>query len=1756
MRDFESELDAFLDGELPFPDFLLSLPQHLPESAETRREILDRLEILCHRKVISPEEFAALSAVLQEREKNYDHIELIDPEAPTQLSQALHPAPTSSRTDDAVIDPEAPTQLSQALHPAPTSSRTGEAAIDPEAPTQVSQRSHATIFSPSEDAAVDPSVRRAGERHDPSYPSRSTLTRPSGTSKVTGSSYSIAKLADTPEEEVVQIDTGTTLNRRFELLRVLGKGGMGVVYEARDQRRVEAEDRHPNIAIKILNNEFRKHPKALIALQREARKANTLAHPNIVTVFDFDKAGGHAYVTMELLQGDPLDHYIKKRFPQGQPLENIKPIIKGIGDGLAYAHSRNIIHSDLKPSNIFLTEKGVSKIFDFGIARAAKLPGEMLKGEDGEETKFDAGDLGAITPAYASLEMLLGDNKPHPSDDIYALGCIVHELLTGRHPFVESNNPRKKIPATVAREKKLRLTRIKQLNSRQWKALRCALAFERKERYHDAQKFITDILEENNSTTKQKLAAGLLTTTLLAALLYTPVQSYLEQREIDRVRQEISDGSRDLQKTAIEQLLTNNPQYISNVLSLNEIEEAFLEFAQFRAHDLIGRERGSYHYPKAIDYLEVILRKSGRSNIVTVAVLESFRKAQEEAISELQTAYTERFNHINNFLEQSDTERSLDDPGTSPVEFLSSPSLITLYQQLRQAAPDDETFSLELSYIYEARLLEFQHDLEGAVALITEAVATLPNARELVNLQDQMSRQLAIQQLAARIAETSERIEDALPTLDSLRAIEQLADEIAALRQIEPASELLLQVDARLNPLLTDEIDDLLEARRFDSARDLVDGFNGVLHEEQMRHLQEEIATQQSQFSEQVATLFGELEEAVAARRLDGGERDAAMAILAQLRTLAPDHQRVEQGVSLIGQAFLDLAREQRAAEAWQQALTILDTALKLDLSAHQQQRLESERQEVARAEEMAQRQLAAEERERLEQQRRNQIAAMKEEIDTAIGRFQPQQESAQAILERLNDLATLAPTDPYLREGRERIARLYAEAAEGIAVTGQHAEALAIVAQGSREIPESRLLTELRTTLQTRQEAALAEQQASQVAQGREALTRLLTQPTLDEPWDRAFNEQLRQLRSLIGSEPAWFAEYRQAAARRYLQQAVALGEQQRFEAALSSLQQAHAYAPDLEEIAQQQERLRDARQVYEREIAAQAHQTRLAGLRQTLLAQVRANDVANAERTLAQLRDREMLGPEDPFVTTEAPQQLADAYSRLAEQAVGRSDHSAAMQLIQKGLGYQESHPKLIELQNSTKIEASVAELRGKLASAPPVTLARELDALRDQISRERYGELYNAIDQSLTRRIQSLAESDFPRAREQLEEAKGIFRDARALQQLTLTPPADPRLQQAEQAVAAARLEQAQRLVSELRSTEADPATLRTLERRIGEGKERAERQMREYEQALANKRLEQATARLDEAAKAWADNPALAAARRTLQEEIEKERGAFERAWSSYRQAAISSNWRTNRDWQSAKDQLAALEQGWPQAAELRGARAALEREIARWLESRPVSIVSDRPCTTQLAGHGAAAGNRGVCYDMLNSDIRAPLMVVVPSGGGLSSFAIGLTEVTIRDYNHYCTLSGSCTPRGGGNDLLPITRLSTQEVEQYIAWLNQRSPHRYRLPTEREWHHAAAGGSSSSIRGEANCRVVEGTAVVKGNNLVPVNIGDRNNWGLFQTLGNAAELARSGSSYLVLGGAHTDPVATCSIDLSRAPAALSSDVIGFRLLREL
>ncbi len=263
---------------------------------------------------------------------------------------------------------------------------------------------------------------------------------------------------------------GMVLLNRYRLIDELGRGGMGQVFKAVDQYLEGGGKRNPYIALKALNAAYIADAAARDALLEEAMRAKTLSHDNIVRVDNFEVDGPYIFITMEYLQGRPLDAFMSADHAAGLPVKDAWPIIDKVGQALEYAHGKGVVHSDVKPGNIFITQKNVVKVVDFGISR---LMARTAQNQTVTQYRPDSAALG-ITPAYASLEQWLGE-APDPRDDVYAFALVVYELLTGHHPFAGARS-------FDAFSAGLLPKRIESLTRPQWDALRSALALPRAQR--------------------------------------------------------------------------------------------------------------------------------------------------------------------------------------------------------------------------------------------------------------------------------------------------------------------------------------------------------------------------------------------------------------------------------------------------------------------------------------------------------------------------------------------------------------------------------------------------------------------------------------------------------------------------------------------------------------------------------------------------------------------------------------------------------------------------------------------------------------------------------------------------------------------------------------------------------------------------------------------------------------------------------------------------------------------------------------------------------------------------------------------------------------------------------------------------------------------------------------------------------------------------------------------------------------------------
>ncbi len=683
---------------------------------------------------------------------------------------------------------------------------------------------------------------------------------------------------------------GMLLKGRFLLERELGRGGMGVVYLARDERKVEARDRDPYVAVKVLNDEFRRHPDSLIALQREARRSQQLAHDNIVRVYDFDKDGTIVFMTMEYIDGNSLKTLIREEAFDGMPLAKARPLIEGMAWALKRAHTAGVVHSDFKPGNVMVTRDGVPKVFDFGIARAGKFVETA-----GEETVFDAGTLGALTPAYASLEMLRG-GEPQPTDDIYALGCVAYELLTGKHPF-------DKVSAEVALKEGRKPPRVPGLTKRQNKTLADAVAFHAEQRLHNVLELIEGL---RNVTWRERsrplMGYGAVAAIVLAAAGYG-ASRYVGMQRVSSVVDRFAPGN--------PQHYANEDQAYQALVALGDDESpVVVKYSSVITQFLLGR-LDAYWNPerKRFDY----------AGVQHVFQVRDKLKLFSPQLDVRRSAIDQQRNGLLNTLDTRLSDRTaagalFEDQPDNVVETLAAIRAIDPHSALLDNPELELKYDIAIGQSLDAGRLD---EARQRLALATRL---FPQSKRL----QQRAAQLATQQQATAASGAvlaQHTVPEARQALQRLAAAPSLAPEWQAevdgnLRVLQadhsPATQQLLQKLANVIGAQAAEANTPAQVQR--AAALVALGLQHVPASKPLLAQRDRLAALKAQAQAQLAaessaaevdSRINSMKRAVAAHDIGKAEES-----LARIRTLQPDNPFLKRdGPQLLAEAYLGEAR-------------------------------------------------------------------------------------------------------------------------------------------------------------------------------------------------------------------------------------------------------------------------------------------------------------------------------------------------------------------------------------------------------------------------------------------------------------------------------------------------------------------------------------------------------------------------------------------------------------------------------------------------------------------------------------------------------------------------------------------------------------------------------------------------------------------------------------------------------------------------------
>jgi serine/threonine protein kinase len=599
--------------------------------------------------------------------------------------------------------------------------------------------------------------------------------------------------------EGVRLSSGSVVKERFVLEEELGRGGMGIVFKARDLRKEEAQDRNPWVAIKLLNEEFRRHPESLKALQRESRKAQQLAHANVVTVYDFDRDGSNVFMVMELLEGQSLDRIIRDNESSGLEVAEALRLTRDMCRAMAYAHDKGVVHSDFKPANAFVTREGVVKVFDFGIARAAKRADNV----SGSTTLFDPGTLGALTPTYASCEMIEG-LEPDSRDDVYAIACVAYELLAGKHPF-------NRVSAVEARDKHMVAKRPRGLKRNQWRAIQHGLQFDRENRTASAQQFLSELLpQKRRSAAPIGIAAVVVIGLVVAGFL---VPSYMAKRRERAFIDSLATAQAARLDALVQQLRDMTPEQRAAIL-LNEGARTGLIKAFERRIDMATEPgQATPDYPGArvlLGELQAFLPDS-----LAVKDLQDRLSAREnDEIKRLSDRFDE-------YLKRG-----------ALLDVQGVPNIGTALAAIRRI--DGQNRLLSDPRLPGAFAEQTRHALQAGNATLAQALVTAGLAFDsgdttLTDLKDQVRRAVGTQQLVAR----RQSLESSLGALAGPQAafadVDGKRAELEELRSIAPDSQVLSGVQQLTQRGVSTQTAQLVGAGQYAQALELIARYADLL---------------------------------------------------------------------------------------------------------------------------------------------------------------------------------------------------------------------------------------------------------------------------------------------------------------------------------------------------------------------------------------------------------------------------------------------------------------------------------------------------------------------------------------------------------------------------------------------------------------------------------------------------------------------------------------------------------------------------------------------------------------------------------------------------------------------------------------------------------------------------------------------------------------------------------------------------------------
>jgi serine/threonine protein kinase len=891
MNEFRQALDAHADGRLELSGVERELHLGLTRQPHLAAAHGALVEALYRSGRIKGETYLTLSQTVRAFQQSQPRVSVQVTPAPQAAAagaedktqfRAPGRAPSTGGTPLAETSSAADPDKTQFRAPRATGSAAGAAAIPAEAG----------------------SVREPGAAAGPDVAAGSTVARMATDSRVpTGSRPTNSSWTDLGRSvaDGPPLGRGSVVKERFVLEEELGRGGMGIVFKARDLRKDEAQDRNPWVALKLLNDEFRRHPESLKALQRESRKAQHLAHANVVTVYDFDRDGGNVFMVMELLEGESLDMLIRDNEGTGLGVEKALRLTRDLCRAMAYAHEQGVVHSDFKPANAFLTKEGIVKVFDFGIARAAKRADNV----SGSTTLFDPGTLGALTPTYASCEMIEG-LEPDSRDDVYAMACVAYELLTGKHPFNRSS-------AVEARDKRMTAKRPRGLKRHQWRAIQHGLQFSRDKRTASAQQFLNELMPRKRRPTVHIGLAAVVVVGLVVVGLLVP--SYLAKRREKALIDALTVADSARLDALVQELRNLAPEERAAILLNDGARAGLIKTFEGRINAATDSTQASTDYPAArvlLSELQAFLPDS-----LAVKDLEDRLGAREnDEIKRLSDRFDDYLNR-GLLIDAQGTQNV----GTAlaAIRRIDAQNRLLNDPRLPGAFADQTTKALQAG------------NATLAQALVNAGLSFDSKDTTLADLRDQVQRAVGAQQLLAR----RQSLESSLASLTGAQAafadIDAKRADLEQLSSIAPDSPVLAGVQQLAQRGVSAQVAQLVSNDQHAQAIELIARYADLLPSAFVDQQRQKLASARGTFEAQQAVVAQAKERIEALLRSQKSDSAWAGRFDRELRQLAAYVSASDPYVAQIktraANGYLEQARALRGSQRLTEAARMVDAA-------------------------------------------------------------------------------------------------------------------------------------------------------------------------------------------------------------------------------------------------------------------------------------------------------------------------------------------------------------------------------------------------------------------------------------------------------------------------------------------------------------------------------------------------------------------------------------------------------------------------------------------------------------------------------------------------------------------------------------------------------------------------------------------------------------------------------------------------------------